>query len=238
MRFIGRRAAILLIMAAAGVVALGENRPFTVVMMGDSTTLCADMAAGHKLTDYVQAGLMSNSPAELHVINAGKGRDTVHGGLARYPADVLPHHPDLVTLSFGLNDTVYLTPAQYRKGLEDLVNAIQQATTAAVVLVTSTPFVNAHHSVAPQFKDRGGLDEYLDANICSATREVARQFKLPLCDLHALFKVEFARDPDLADTLIQPDGVHLTEAGNRMAARFLGPVILSELAKVPATGLK
>lgn len=208
------------------VMALGEDKALTVVMMGDSTTLCADMMAGHKLTDYVQTHLASNGLANPRVINAGKGRDTVHGAYPRLKADVLDHHPDLVTLSFGLNDTVYLTPQQFRTGLELLVRTIQTGTTARIVLVTSTPFVNERHSVAAQFKDKGGLDEYMDANICSETREVAKKFNLPLCDLHASFKAEFKKDPRLTAALIQADGVHLTDEGNQMAARYLFPVIL------------
>jgi acyl-CoA thioesterase-1 len=221
------RLAILGWLCACAMAGAGGN-PAVVVMMGDSTTLCAESPAGSRLTDFVSASLASNE-APVRVINAGKGRDTVHGAYPRLPADVLAHQPDLVTLSFGLNDSVYLTPQQYRDGLERLVRTLQTGTTARVILVTSTPFVNERHSLGAKFTDKGGLDEYLDAAICSETRAVAAQFNLPLCDLHAAFKAEFKANPALADAVIRPDGVHLTEEGNRLAARYLVPVIRATL---------
>ena len=37
--------------------------------------------------------------------NAGKGGDNATSALARLEKDVLAHHPDIVTVSWGLNDT-------------------------------------------------------------------------------------------------------------------------------------
>ena len=62
-------------------------------------------------------------------------------------------------------------------------------------------------------------------------RGVAKAFNLPLCDLHDLFKADFKKHPRLVDAVIRSDGVHLTEEGNKMSARYLSPVILSALGK-------
>jgi len=71
----------------------------------------------------------------------------------------------------------------------------------------------------------------MDANICASTRELARKHYLPLCDLHNHFIVKFKENPKLIDELIMPDGVHLTDKGNEVAAEYLAPAIAALLAK-------
>lgn len=162
-------------------------------------------------------------------MNAGVGSDTIKGGFARLRRDVLQHKPDVVTISFGLNDTGLLTPEEFDEYLLKTVNAIQAESKAKVLLVTSTPFVNSKHFWNARFAEKGGLDEYMDANICARMRALAAKRKLPSCDLHTLFKAEFKKNPAIESKVIRSDGVHLTDEGNALAARYLAPVIASEL---------
>lgn len=196
-----------------------------VVMLGDSTTLCSRNKPGARLTDFIQAYLTRTQHAQVAVVNAGKGGDTVKGGYARLQAEVLAHAPDFVTISFGLNDTGLLEPGEYREHLEKIIVGIEQKSRARILLVTSTPFNNARHTWGKKFSAKGGLDEYMDARICAQMRSLAQKYGLPVCDLHACFKQKFKRDPALIDTLILPDGVHLTDEGNSAAAEFLAPAI-------------
>lgn len=212
-------------------IAPGVEKATTVVVLGDSIILCSHSEPGRKLTDIVQSDLAANGVPNPVVINSGKGCDTAKGAYTRLESDVFAHHPDIVAIALGLNDTVRSTPEEFRKWLEELVRAIQKETAAKIILVTSTPLVNERHDCGTQFKDKGGLDEYLDTKICSQMRDVAKNFDLPLCDLHDSFKAEFKKGPSLVDAIICPDGVHLTEEGDRMFARYLSPVILSVLGK-------
>lgn len=205
-----------------------------VVMLGDSTTLCAQNKAGFKLTELVQADLTRTHRQSVLVINSGVGGDTAKGGLARLPSAVFAHKPDVVTISFGLNDTGKLTPEEYRASLEKIVEQVRSNTQAKILLVTSTPFVNEKHAWKDRFRDKGGLDQYMDAHICAAVRDLAKKNNLPLCDLHAHFSAQFGKNPRLADQLILPDGVHITDKGNEAAAKYVAPFIAKLLGATDA----
>lgn len=214
--------------------AAAERPPVAIVMLGDSTTLSRDCAQGSKLTDFVQTRLdewAAKCDRRVRVVNAGKGGDTAVGALERLERDVLFRHPDIVTISLGLNDTGKLTPEQFRTALEEIVRTIRRRSAASILLVTSTPFVNEQHSWGKDFASKGGLDEYMDGKICSQMRDLSGELRLPICDLHEKFVFEFGRHPGLVSNIIRPDGVHLSEAGNRLAAEFLAPAIGSLIAE-------
>ena len=223
----------LLVCATPGFCAAAKDK--IVVMLGDSTTLCTYNKDGTKLTDYVQADLTQTRHLPVTIINSGKGADSAQGGLARLQEAVLAHNPDVVTISFGLNDTGITTPPEYRDSLDKIIRAIQQKTHARILLVTSTPFINARHAWGKTFAAKGGLDETLDGKFLKQMRELAQKYSLPVCDLHADFAAKFKAKPSLIDTLIMPDGVHLTGAGNQAAAESLAPMIAKLLA-APSAG--
>ena len=232
----------------AGALALGVStsllaaeRGSVVVMLGDSTTLCKANGAGAKLTDYVQAHVSRTLP-QVTIVNSGKGSDTAEGGFARLKEAVFAHDPAVVTISFGLNDAGLLTPGEYREWMEKIIQAIRRKSRAKIVLVTSTPFDNARHlelsKWGKKFRSNLGLDEYMDANICAQVRTLAKKHNLPVCDLHGYFKDKFKQKPELIKTLIMPDGVHLTDEGNKVAAEYLAPMIAKSLPGSSARGTK
>jgi len=230
----------------ASVAVFAEEKASVVVMLGDSTTLCSRSGPGTKLTDRVEAYLTKVRRLPVIVVNSGKGSDTAAGGRRRLQKDVLAHNPDVVTISFGLNDTgrrpserdPALTPEWFRKELEGIVEGIRAKTEAKILLITSTPFNNARHAWRKRFEAEGGLDEYMDANICGQVRKLARKHNLPLCDLHRHFREKFAKDPKAIDTLLLRDGVHLTNEGNRVAADHLAPMIAGLVAPTEAAEKK
>jgi len=218
---------IIIIMVCFGVFA--EPQKVTVVMLGDSTILCSRNKPEYKLTNLVQANLKNLKGMDVSVINSGKGGNTVKGGLSRLQKDVFKHNPDVVTISFGLNDTGKLTPAQFKENLEKMIETIQKNSKAKILLITSTPFDNQRHAWRKKFAEKGGLDEYMDTNICVKMRELVKKYNLQICDLHENFKTEFKKDPKLIKKYILPDGVHLANAGNEAAAKYLAPNISSLL---------
>ena len=169
--------------------------------------------------------------AQLTVVNGGVGGDTAAGGLRRLPALLEKHNPDLVSVSFGLNDTGRLTPEVYEESIEGIVLLLKKQS-VKVLLVTSTPFNNERHGWGKLEKyAETGLDEYMDAKICQRMRNIAKKHKVPLCDLHAHFREAIQRKPERIDTLLRQDGVHLTPEGNRLAASHLGPAMHEALKK-------
>jgi len=201
-----------------------------VVMLGDSTTECSGNKPGERLTDLVQTYL-TKEQILASVVNSGIGSATAKIGLSRLKDQVLVHDPALVTISFGLNDTGRSNPEEYRQCLEKMVQSIQTNTHAKILLVTSTPFINERHQWRGQFTAKGGIDAALDTKFCSVMRLLAKENNLPLCDLHAHFTAQFEKNPKLRDELILPDGVHLTDKGNEVAAQYLAPAVATLLAK-------
>ena len=203
-----------------------------VVLLGDSTT--RDLGPEAPAVKREVDALIKSVKDRPAVINAGVGGDTAGGGLARLERSVLAHHPDVVTVSFGLNDTGSVRPATFKENLANLVQALHKAN-VKVVLMTSTPFDNERHVWAPKFKDKGGLDEYLDKELLASVRELADGKDVLLCDLHAIFKEEFRKNPESIATLICPDGVHLTPAGNDVMAKHMAPVIAAAITSLTSS---
>ncbi|MBT7068333.1 MAG: hypothetical protein HN919_18695 [Verrucomicrobia bacterium] len=191
-----------------------------VVMFGDSTT-------DRGMPKFVEKQLDALITSDLQrptVINAGKGFDNATSALKRLQKDVLAHKPDIVTVSFGLNDTGGRKPDQFKESLQQIIKVLQEAD-IEVVLMTSTPFNNDQHGWGKQFQELGGLDEYMDREFCERMRSLADGKEVLLCDLHAIFTKAFKRDADLINKVISEDGVHLTDAGYILAAEHIAPVI-------------
>lgn len=223
----------LLLWLAAAAVLPADDGSRIVVMLGDSTTLCGRNKPAARIPDLVLEQLKRAGYPQAVVINAGKGSDSAATGCLRLQADVLAHRPDVVTISFGLNDALLLPPANYEASLEKIIMDIRRKSGARILLVTSTPFDNARYGGLAKsdrrFQSPGGLDGYLDAEFCARTRKLARQHGLAICDLHAHFQDRFKEHPELIGKLIMADGVHLTDEGNTVAAEQLGPMIAALL---------
>jgi len=191
-----------------------------VVMLGDSVTERGLPKQVKKLLDERIASPLQRPT----VINAGKGFDNATSALDRLEKDVLAHHPDIVTVSFGLNDTGTRKPDQFKDSLEQIISRLQAAD-IQVVLLTSTPFNNDRHGWAEAFEAEGGLDEYMNREFCDKMRSLANGKEVLLCDLHTIFSEAFKQDADLINKLISGDGVHPTAEGNIVAAEHIAPVI-------------
>lgn len=201
------------------------KRTKVIAMLGDSTTDQGMPFAVKKQLD----GLMDETADRPIVLNAGKGGDNATAALDRLQRDVLSYKPDLVTVSFGLNDTGIRKPEQYQQSLEQIVTRLK-AKNIKTLILTSTPFNNAKHGWAKQFESLGGLDEYMNGSYCARAREIAKQHEISLVDLHAIFRDKIKQDPDLINKLISGDGVHLTAEGYRLIAEHVAPSIQSLLS--------
>ena len=104
-----------------------------VVFLGDSVTASANVSLSQRWTQIV--GLAAGY-APVGIINAGVPGDTSAQILARLPADVLSHSPDVVVMMFTVNDVGNSLPlstheANYRALIEQC-----QTAGAKVVLIT------------------------------------------------------------------------------------------------------
>ena len=121
-----------------------------IVTFGDSTTATArDWAPEIKevYSDCLPAAL-ARQDIRAVVINAGIGDTTTRQAVARLDRDVRRHHPDLVVVQFGINDSWIdvdegktkprLTRAEFRRNLTTIARRLKQDGTE-VILMTPNP---------------------------------------------------------------------------------------------------
>jgi len=209
----------LLFAAAACVLAVLPARaeaPRTrVVCFGDSIT-----KAGYP------AVLAKELGDGVDVTNAGVNGNTTAQAMRRMERDVLAHKPDVVVIFFGTNDMrlaepkVHVPVERYRENLQKMIDAVGKGG-GKVVLCTPPPIEQevyfTRHARAP-FDAAGGLEKVL-GEYCETVRGVAERNKIPVVDLNRLMAKE--------EGWRSADGVHPTEKGTGLIAKFVGEVVKS-----------
>jgi len=214
--------AISLLVGATGCHHRGRaSPPERIVGFGDSITRGYGVADGEGWVERLAGDLRGDpATATIAVFNAGGNANTSAEGLARFERDILPHLPALVLIEFGGNDAVDDERHVSVDRFEENVREIHRRVTAgggSIILVTFPPIINAWHGAGakPYYLERGGLDREVE-RYRERTRILARQLKVPLFDLDRFLRDRIAADG--AATVIDPDGVHLTPAANRLVA--------------------
>ncbi len=208
-----RKTLCLLLFAAIPFAASAEDR--VIVCHGDSITAGAHLEAKDKYPE-----ILKSLVPDATVINSGIGGNTSGQGLARLEKDVLRHHPDVVVLLFGTNDSVLTGEAKYRVAVdayeENLREMIRRcrAAGAEVVLCTLLPIIpEPYYTRHPkQFYDaEGGLEKILHRYHAAATK-AGKDLKVPVIDLYKTF------EKDLTLLRPAPDGVHPNAKGTKAIA--------------------
>lgn len=141
LHFLPRRRLLALLPATALLAACGKRAPKARPIATGSTVL----ALGDSLTSGVGADAATAYPAELQaltgwqVVNGGVSGDTTAQALARLPALLEAHRPQLVIVGIGGNDFL----RQMSAAAKDNIRAICRAATAAgaqVMLVAVPQF--------------------------------------------------------------------------------------------------
>jgi lysophospholipase L1-like esterase len=211
-----------------------------VVCVGDSITQMGDDAAGHGYVKLIRETLTRAYPdAGIEVINAGISGQQAPDMLARWNHDVIERHPDLVTLSVGINDVWHGFYDHHLEGdgpravaidryLSDVGQMVDSALAAHIrVVLVSPTVITESRKRAENLK----LHRFVEAE-----RELARERKVLFVDLHNTFLDVLARvrtsesDPTRHLT---SDGVHMLPDGDRLMAH----TILHKLG-VPASELE
>jgi len=234
----------LLVAAVAGMSPAGpgpKGKPLRIVALGDSTTATAlDWAPPIQevYADCLPRSLAAHGISAT-VVNAGIGDTTTRDALARLDRDVRHHHPDLVVIQFGINDSWIdvdqgstaprLTRAEYRGNLRKIIG-ILKSDGAQVVLMTPNPMRWADPYYIKAFEEHPGLldthsprgiDGLLDL-YAADVREVAQQDKMPLVDVFAAFE-DYGKSPgqSIDDLLLAGDGIHPNQAGQHLVCKLL-----------------
>ncbi len=165
-----------------------------IVAFGDSLT--AGVAAGKPYPEDLQ-DLLDQHGYRYQVDNQGVSGDTTTDGLARID-NVLAAHPALVILEFGGNDGLRGVPVDsIDQNLEKMIRQIKDRKIPLVLLGITLP---------PNY----GSD-YVKS-FTALYPALAKKYNLrfmPFLLLHVY------QNPDL----MQPDGIHPSEAGNKIVAQ-------------------
>lgn len=178
-----------------------------VVCLGDSVTGVYYHTGGHRAwPELLQLALQQALPdCDISVINAGISGNTVTDGLARLERDVLQHQPQIVTISFGLNDLARSGAQSFQQGLAELVRRIRAAG-AQPVLCTPNAVI-----------DTAGRPEQKLQEFCQLIKTVATEQQAAFCDVQQAGLRLRDRAP-VAWRLTMSDAIHPNLDGHRLLA--------------------
>lgn len=206
-----------------------------VVFVGDSIT----MQGG--FVELIDQALREKQPelevkVTRHGLNGGRVPDMTEGktpwGEMKPFAEILnEERPTVLILYLGINDVMHspgTSPEEFEQGLTELVKSAQK-TGAAVVL--ATPAVNGEN-IDPESADQRKLEDY-----AKITRQVAETQSAELCDLRQAFVEHLnAHNPEHKHHgLLTYDGVHMSDAGNRLIAEQMSQAIATAVRTRKAT---
>ena len=210
----------------------GLNDPDRLVLvhMGDSITFGQYIDPRLRWTCLVADRLNSKYAGraiQIESINRGVSGDTTRQGLERFPTSVQEHRPDVVTIQFGLNDcncwqtdggAPRVSAAAYRANLVEMIDRSRRFGAQQVILATN------HRTLRCAPLPSGEIYEDANARYSDIARGVAAETEVTLCDIRRAF--DRLDDDRLSELLLpKPDILHLSEAGNRLYADAIWPVI-------------
>lgn len=186
------------------------EKPVTIVCLGDSVTGVYYHTGGKRAyPEMLEIAIKLAIPnANVTVINAGISGHTTQNGLERLDRDVLAKKPDLVTVSFGLNDMTRIPEDQFRKNLETIVARCREVK-ADVVLCTPNAVLNS-----------GGRPTEKLERYCDVIRATARDLKLSVCDQYRAGDAQRTKDA-WAWRLTLSDAIHPNMDGHKLMAEEL-----------------
>lgn len=213
---------------------LERGEKVVVVALGDSNTELTWHTRGHlNWCGYLQEALFETyGRNRCWVINSGCCGDTAAEALARLDEDVLRFDPDLVIISYGMNDANGdMTTDEFRKDLCELIDRIREHNGCDVLLRTPNPIVNPPTASVLKDGERPGVE-------ASGTRqgafvrtivEVAREKECAVVDHYTNWKrLEGLRDTMKEEPnhlwLFMSDPVHPGPLGHLAFFRELAPL--------------
>lgn len=200
-----------------------DGGPATVVCLGDSVTGVYYHTGGRRAyPELLELALRMAAPhGEIKVVNAGISGQTTTQGLARLDRDVLSHKPQLVTISFGLNDMTRLSEEQFAANLEALVTRCRDAKSQVLLC---TPNAVLETAARPIKKLR---------RYCEVIRQVGSKLNVPVCDQFGAGEALRKKD-GWAWRLTMSDEIHPNLDGHKRMAEELARSIMGKEVSLAA----
>lgn len=192
-----------------------------IVFLGDSITQGGGGPQGY-ITLIKKALDEKHKDLGIEVVNAGISGNKVPDLQRRVEKDVIGKKPTIVFIYIGINDVWHgerdpskgTTKDKFEAGLKGVIGKIKESG-AQVILCTPT-VIGEKKGGANSLDAR--LDEY-----SNVSRGVAKELKLPLCDLRRAFG-EYLKENNKDDKesgVLTGDRVHLNPAGNKLVAETM-----------------
>ena len=187
-----------------------DNDPVTIAFLGDSVTQgCFECYFNENegletVFDYssaystrVREILNLLYPyAQINIINSGISGGAAPGGLRRLERDVLRYHPDLVVVSFGLNDCCNpnISLEEYKDALRGIFTQLRERNIEGIFLTQNYMNTKASRRIQgddlwemckehAQKQNEGVLKQYMQE-----AAAVARECGAEVCDLYAVWE--------------------------------------------------
>ena len=191
----------------------------TIVCLGDSNTEVNWTSGGYlNWVGLLTAGMFESAAiGRSRVINSGLSGDTATKALDRLDRDVLAFAPDLVIISFGMNDFTRFKPEDTAKSLHTIVSRIREKyPQCSLLLRTPQPVFIMDEGVASW----GNEPEFLAT--MDAIRSVATDEKIALVDHYALWSAEKQEKPAQYYCY---DRLHANENGHMRFYKEIAPLL-------------
>ncbi|WP_397568979.1 alpha/beta fold hydrolase [Schlesneria sp. T3-172] len=187
-----------------------KEGPVKVVCLGDSVTGVYYHTGGRRAyPEMLEVGLRKIlSREDITVINAGISGNTTQDGLNRLDTDVLAHHPQIVTISFGLNDVTRIPLETFRANLELLTKRCRDAGSEVILCTPNSVITTASRPIEKLL------------TYCDTIRAVGREMNAPVCDQH-LSGTKLLRRAPWTWRLTLSDEIHPNMAGHKRMAEEL-----------------
>ena len=188
-----------------------QGKPITIAFLGDSITQgCFECYLTYpdsleNVFDYKSAYStrvkeilnMLYPSVQINIINSGIAGDRAVCATERFERDVLSYNPDLVVISFGLNDAAVggvEGKAEYTDALEKMFNSLKEKNIDTLFLTENT----MNTRVSPHLRDKMFIDlaerfsaiqnEGLVKEYFEAAKEVCDKLDVKVVDFYSLWE--------------------------------------------------
>lgn len=150
MRLNGWRLLTLVVLLGSAVTASAGR----ILILGDSLSSAHNMLPAEGWVSLLDARLQAEAPGQHQVINASISGESSSGGLARLPALLRQHRPDVVVIELGGNDALQGRPASLiRSNFERMIGLAQAASARVALLgvIVPEPFTRIDTATQARF---------------------------------------------------------------------------------------
>lgn len=219
------------------------------VCLGNSVTFGWNMAYKKSYPYLLEERLMEQYP-EVMVVNSGIGGQTVLDGLDRLDSDVFYYDPQIVVVSFGLNDGFIIIEEDLQgqnEGEGRNIESNDSLIDEDIFLnnVGLDTFTSTYRQLIGELSERGLEILIMSTNpvitkllwenndISSKQKESYRlynQTAMHIAEDHGFIFIDLREAfmaKDQLDVFLQPDGVHPSEAGLTLISEILSITLLS-----------